>query len=95
MKETELYIKQVHEKLHQLLKQHQQLMKENNKLKADMQKMKDETTRQEKQVDELKQQLGILRMNSSGMGEKEKKEMEKQINVYLKEIDRCIAMLGA
>lgn len=49
---------------------------------------------QQKNVDELKQQVSILKVSAGDMSEADKKEFEKRINGYLKEIDRCIAMLG-
>ena len=48
----------------------------------------------EKSADELKQQVNILKVSTGTMNESDKKEFEKRINSYLKEIDRCIALLG-
>jgi hypothetical protein len=45
-------------------------------------------------LDELRQQVSILKLNAGGMNDRDKKEIEKKINSYLKEIDRCIALLG-
>ena len=75
--------------------QQQLLQKENLRLQKELDKKQTELGVQDKNVQELKQQLQVMRLNAGGMGEKEKKELEKQINKYLKEIDRCIAMLGA
>ena len=49
---------------------------------------------QQKSADELKQQVSILKVSAGDMSEADKKEFEKRINGYLKEIDRCIALLG-
>jgi hypothetical protein len=42
----------------------------------------------------LEQQVSILKFAAGEMSEKDKKEFEKKINLYLKEIDKCIAFLG-
>jgi hypothetical protein len=35
----------------------------------------------------------VLKVTSGGLGAEDKKAMEKQINGYIREIDRCIALL--
>jgi hypothetical protein len=95
MNELHQHIARVQEKLQALLKKHQQVLKENIRLRSDLQKLQEVHTKQEKQVTELRQQLHVVKLNASGMSEPEKKELEKQINNYLKEIDKCIAMLSA
>jgi len=42
----------------------------------------------------LKQQVNVLRLTAGEMNDADKKELEKKLNTYLKEIDRCIALLG-
>jgi hypothetical protein len=38
--------------------------------------------------------MGVLKMNSGALEQQDRKEMEKKINQYIREIDRCIAQLG-
>ncbi|MBK6937898.1 MAG: hypothetical protein IPH18_14195 [Chitinophagaceae bacterium] len=45
-------------------------------------------------IDELKQQTSILKVNADAMSDADKKEFEKRLSHYIKEIDRCIALLG-
>ena len=82
------------EKLQLLLKEHAAIQNENGKLKEELVAANKKTTEQQKKVDELKQQISILKVSSDNMSEADKKEFEKRINGYLKEIDKCIAMLG-
>ena len=42
----------------------------------------------------LKQQIAVLKYSNGDMSEADKKEFEKKINLYVKEIDRCIVMLS-
>ncbi len=94
MSTTEQHLKRIQEKLQQLLKQHTALMKENSRLLEELESARQKTLVQQKSADELKQQVSILKVSAGEMNEADKKEFEKRINGYLKEIDRCIAMLG-
>ena len=94
MKTTEQHLKIIQDKLQQLLKEHSALQKENSKLKDDLLSTRTKNNEQQKNLDELKQQVSILKISSGDMSENDKKEFEKRINSYLKEIDRCIALLG-
>jgi chromosome segregation ATPase len=95
MSTTEQHLKRIHDKLQQLLKQHTALQKENNRLKEELDKSKQQTGQHNKNIDELKQQVNVLKLNAGEMSEVDKKEFEKRINSYLKEIDRCIALLSS
>ena len=94
MPESEVQLKRIQDKLQQLLKQHVAVQKENNKLKEDLDAARLKVSAQQKSADELKQQVSILKVSAGEMSDTDKKEFEKRINGYLKEIDRCIALLG-
>ncbi len=94
MNSTEQHLKRIQDKLQQFLKLHAALQKENVQLKEELNKSKQEAKAQQQYVDTLKQKLDILKLNAGEMNEADKKEFEKKINTYLKEIDRCIALLG-
>ncbi|MBL7710657.1 MAG: hypothetical protein JNJ86_16420 [Chitinophagaceae bacterium] len=94
MSTTEQHLKRIQDKLLQLLKQHTALQKENVQLKEALNKSKEEAKVQQQHIDTLKQKADILKLNAGEMSEADKKEFEKKINTYLKEIDRCIALLG-
>ena len=94
MSTTEQHLKRIQDKLQQLLKQHAALQKENSKLKEELDTAKQKSVLHQKSTDELKQQVSILKVSAGDMSETDKKEFEKRINGYLKEIDRCITLLG-
>ena len=94
MSNTEQHLKRIQDKLQQLLKQYTTVQKENNKLKEQLASANQKTTAQQKNMDELKQQVSILKLNAGEMSETDKKEFEKRINSYVKEIDRCLALLS-
>lgn len=91
---TEQHLKRIQDKLQQLLKQYTVLQKENNHLKEQLDKTKQQAAQHQKNVDELKLQVNVLKLNAGEMNETDKKEFEKRVNSYLKEIDRCIALLS-
>lgn len=82
-----------------MLKLHAAVQKENSRLKEDLHTALEKISGQHKHLDELKQQVSILKVSTGEsdnyrMSETDKKEFEKRINSYLKEIDRCITLLG-
>ncbi len=86
-------IKRIQEKLQQLLKQYAVLQKDNEKLLLQLSLLKEKENIQHRQIEELNQQVALLKAAKSGMSEEDKKDFEKRINQYLREIDKCIAML--
>jgi chromosome segregation ATPase len=91
MTETEVQLKRIQTKLQQLLKQYSVLQKENGWLKDELDSAKKEVSSQRENIDNLKQQVNVLKFSNGEMGETDKKEFEKKINNYVREIDRCIA----
>lgn len=94
MVETEVQLKRIQTKLQQLLKQHMVLQKENSLLKEELQGTRAQLAVRQDSLDNLKQQVDVLRYSNGEMSEADKKEFEKKINSYVKEIDRCITMLS-
>lgn len=94
MSTTEQHLKRIQDKVQQLLKQHVSLQKENMALKEELDTIKRETSQYKEDSASLKQQVEILKYSNAEMDEDDKKQFEKRINTYLKEIDRCIAMLS-
>ncbi len=94
MNTTEQHLKRIQDKLQQLLKLYAAVQKENSKLKEELESAQQKITAQQKNADELKQQVSILKVSAGDMNEADKKDFEKRINSYLKEIDRCITLLG-
>lgn len=95
MTESEQHLKRIQDKLQLLLKHHANLQKENLALKNDMNLLKDQAGEYYSTTEKLKQQVEILKYtNGAEMDEEEKKQFEKRINGYVREIDRCIAMLS-
>jgi hypothetical protein len=91
---TEQHLKRIQHKVQQLLKQYIALQKENESLKQELEGIKKEAFTFRENSESLKQQVEILKYNNGEMDDNDKKQFEKRINTYLKEIDRCVAMLS-
>ena len=76
-----------------LIKKHQQLEKENKKLKDELNGLKDKQFDKKQELEVLEMQNAILKASQQQLDDKEKKELEKKLNLFIKEIDRCIALL--
>lgn len=87
-------IKTIQEKLQQLLKQQAVLQKENQRLKKEMEKASQLSSEKEQALHVLQQQVDVLKMGSGNLSEMEKNALGKRIDGYLKEIDKCMALLN-
>lgn len=87
-------IKRVNEKLQQLLKQYMLLQKENRKLQEELRLLVDAREQNQQKIELLQVQVGLLKSASAQMSEADKKDFEKRINQYLRDIDKCIAILS-
>ena len=67
-------------------KEIQRLQKENDRLNNLLQSYTTATDKHNQKVDALKISAGSLKSN-------EKKDLEKRIDAYLKDIDKCLALL--
>ncbi|MGZ3850219.1 MAG: hypothetical protein ACXVBR_05200 [Flavisolibacter sp.] len=83
----------INDKLQQLLKQYSRLQKENEKLREELLGVRKNEANHLLRLEALEQQITILKLGSGELQEKDKKDFEKKINQYLKEIDRCISFL--
>ena len=84
----------VHEKLQTLVRQHGKLKKENKALRQQLEQQKKDNSELEGHIVELQNIVSIMKLAAGNMNDKEKKDFEKQINRFVKEIDKCIAYLS-
>jgi FtsZ-binding cell division protein ZapB len=87
-------LKTIQAKLQQVLKQYQLLQKENAQLKKELSRSQQHISERAAQLQTLQQQVDVLKLGAGGWNDHEKAELEKRIDVYLKEIDKCIALLN-
>jgi len=94
MTDLDVHIKRIQEKLERLLKQYNDLQKENNVLRKEAERSSRQAAVNQQTIENLKQQVEVLKISSGNWDENDKKEFEKRINHYIKEIDKCIALLS-
>lgn len=87
-------IKRIQEKLQVLLKQQLVLQKENQRLKKELEKNITGNSEKQELLQVLQQQVDTLKLGSGKLDESEKQSLSKRIDGYLKEIDKCLAILN-
>lgn len=94
MKTIEEHISFINNKLQLLLKKYAALQKENFSLNSEIELYKEREQQTLQKIDSLEMQARILKTSAGSMNEEEKKNFEKKISQYIKDLDKCIAMLN-
>lgn len=98
-------LQRIQEKTNQLIQQLQELRSQRDQLENDLEARKQQQEQkeqiqhaqqqgQQQKLEELQQQISVLKLKQGSLDSQDRKEVEKKINHYIKEIDRCIAQLG-
>lgn len=83
----------IEEKLQKLLKQHAAYQKENEKLQKENIQLTEQLVQKTTKTKQLQEKIDVSNVNIENMGVEAKKNLEKRIETYLKEIDKCLALL--
>ena len=94
MSELQKNITRINEKLQQLLKQFQVLQKENLQQREQITGMQAQQLKDAAALQQMQEQVLVLKAAAGSMTETDKKEFEKNLNRYMKEIDKCIGYLS-
>ncbi len=70
------------------------MQQESDRLRRTLTETEEKLKQAQEQINLLRLQLDVLKMNAGELNTADKKEIEKKLNGYLKEIDRCIALLS-
>lgn len=81
-------------KVQQLLRQQLQLKKENERLQEELEACRNSEKTQVDMITQLEQRVAILKFASGDLPEADKKEFDKVINSYIRDIDKVIAFLS-
>lgn len=93
MQSLEDQIKRVDGKLQQLLKEYRHSQREIQRLQEENERLQERLKIQIQKSTELAQTVDVLKIHSLTKTDSSNKELEKRINSYLKEIDKCLALL--
>jgi hypothetical protein len=87
-------LKRITGKLQELVKKYDYLKKENERLRSELLPAKEREMGLLEQIGNLEQKIMVLKTGTSKLDDADKKELDKKLHTYLKEIDRCISMLS-
>ncbi|WP_346316296.1 hypothetical protein [Chitinophaga sp. YIM B06452] len=100
--EIEQYIQSIEDKLQQLFRKLQQSQADNALLREQVQQQQDELLQHQQTIEALDEKLKLAKIatitQGNGLSEEEdafRKEVRGKINDYIREIDRCIALLNS
>jgi chromosome segregation ATPase len=92
--EIEQKLKALHLKIEALVRSNSTLQKENNALNEALKESRHSSQNLIKSIEKVQNQLDIAKYSQAGMTPDEKKNFEKKISRFVKEIDKCIALLS-
>ncbi|HVY74438.1 MAG TPA: hypothetical protein VG890_06385 [Puia sp.] len=91
---VEAQIKNIQDKLQQLVKRQQAMRRDNQRLQKELEKARAEVREKEATLQKLQQQVDARQIGTGPFSEPEKAALQKRIDNYLREIDRCLALLN-
>lgn len=94
MSPTEQQLKRIQDKVQQLIKSNHLLQQENEQLRKDLRTAAEGQELYKSRMDTLEEKVAAIKIATGQLNESDKKDVEKRLNHYLKEIDRCITMLS-
>ncbi len=94
MQQVQEHIARIQAKLQELLKKHQSLRKENELQRQTIHTLQQQQQLNEKKIKTLEEQQYYLKSAAGNLSEADKKAFEQSINKYIREIDKCIALLS-
>ncbi len=94
MEDITIHIGRIQAKMQELIKQYQSLQKLSIQQQETIQKLKTQEEVNQKKIRTLEEQQLILKSAAGELSTTDKKAFEQTINKYIKEIDKCIALLS-
>jgi len=95
MSELEKLVTQIEERSKKLVALKNNLKEENLKLKTQLSEMKVVVEEQQLKINELNDKHQVLKIAKTIENENDNKDSIKQLDIYIKEIDHCIALLNS
>jgi len=94
LSQLETHINRINNKLQEVLKNHDALKKLHLQQVETIQVLTAEKKAHEQKIRLLEEQQYLLKSMAGKLDEKEKKSFEQALGKYIREIDKCIAMLS-
>jgi hypothetical protein len=93
--QIEIQFKNIQQQIQTLLKDFAAVQKENQKLKKEVEDLNNLKEKQKEQLEILKQKTEVSQLGVDSWSKEDRIALEKRIDTYLKEIDKCISLLNA
>ena len=93
--ETPGQITRIEDKLQRLLKEYHAAQKEAQRLKKENARLMHDLQTKTEHAKQLQQKVDALKLTTAGLQDGGKKDLEQRIDIYLKDIDRCLALLNS
>lgn len=96
MDEYRAKIEQIIKRTERLVSQHDQLKQELAEVQEENRQLKEQLKAREEKMGELGHELSVVKVAKqlSAFPEEEKVELKKKINEFIREIDKCVALLN-
>ena len=94
MSQLETHINRINNKLQEVLKNYEALKRQSLQQTETIQVLTAEKNVQTQKIRLLEEQQYLLKSMAGKLDEKEKKSFEQALGKYIREIDKCIAMLS-
>lgn len=94
MEETAAHIRDIQQQLLKLIKISKTLHKENAQLREQFLEMQEANQKLSADNDDLQQQQLILKASLESLSPADKKDLEKKLNHYIRNLDKAIAQLS-
>lgn len=94
MAASDQHMARLQEKVQLLVKQQQRLRAENAELQAQLTRATEDRQVLGSQVQDLQQAVALMKLAAGNLSDAEKKEFEKQVNRFIREIDKVIGYLS-
>ncbi len=95
MTDINQHINHLHEKLQLLIREYKQVQKVNKKLQKEIALLQSNQLAKNQQVEQLEQKVTAVQITGGHWDDSQKQALQKKIDTYLKEIDKCLALLHA
>lgn len=92
--QLDIQLKSLQTKLQQLLKQNQLLQKQVATLQKENGSYKTSLEEKTSIIASMQQKADAANLSTNGLNDHEKQELRKRIDLYLSEIDKCLALIN-
>ena len=89
-------VENIEKKVSKLIKLYQSVQKEKEEILTEINKLKSDLSDKDESIKKLEEKIKLLRITKSvsTQDDKRNKESRQKINEYVREVDKCIALLN-